>query len=337
MIKVKNPRDSLIRLITFLGGIYFVLEFLLPESVLKSSGIADHHESITNGFLAAVYVSIGLGIINLCLVHGSKIVFRRKGALYSGILLTGLFTMIAVAAIDWVNSVKDAAEVRRVEVLSLYAKAIPTDATSQRADVLPVEARIRAFIPELEALAHRLSTISPQSESLPIADQPSVQLHNAIDHLKQNPSSLEALTPVSPLLEVARGKISAYLTESRNQRLSRRLFSLLFDGVFTSLGSSMFALLAFYIAAAAYRAFRIQSIEAFLMMTAALLVILGQTSFGLMVSESFASIRLWLLEVPSAGVFRAIKLGAGIAALVLCIRMWFSVEAKQFSGGSSGG
>ena len=81
----------------------------------------------------------------------------------------------------------------------------------------------------------------------------------------------------------------------------------------------------------------LHSTEAFLMMGAALLVILGQTSFGLMISESFASIRLWLLEVPSAGVFRAIKLGAGVAALVLCIRMWFSIEAKQFSGGSSGG
>lgn len=333
-MKPNNPRETVTRIITFLGGVYFVLEFILPQSILDSVGISKHHEAITNGFLAAVYVSIGLGIINLFLVHGSKIVFRRNGSLFSGILLSGLVGMILVSGIDWYHSVSDSAELRRIEVLSLYTEAILADEIAHRSDVLPATKRIELLIPHLEDLSSKLTAAYPTSGSTELMETARL-LNNHILLLKQSPDSLQPLSTLPPIILSARTILSTNLAQIREQRLSRRLFTLLFDGIFTPLGSSMFALLAFYIAAAAYRAFRVKSIESSLMMGAALLVILGQTSVGLMISESFASVRLWLLEVPSAGVFRAIKLGAGIATLVLCIRMWFSVEANSFTGGST--
>jgi len=333
-MNVRNPHDKLIRLITFLGGIYFVLEFILPQAVLDSTGISKHHEAITNGFLAAVYVSIGLGIINLCLVHGSKLVFRRSGALYSGILLAGLLLMILVSGVDWYYALSDAAKLRRIEVLSLYTEAVTSDAAAKRSDVLPVKDRVNLLIPHLEDISSELVSSSSTSKAED-ASKINIALNEKISLLKQSPESLETVSAITPLILSARTELSARLTTIREERLSHRLFTLLFDGIFTPLGSSMFALLAFYIAAAAYRAFRVKSVESSLMMGAALIVILGQTSVGLMISESFASIRLWLLEVPSAGVFRAIKLGAGIATLVLCIRMWFSIEAENVTGGSS--
>ena len=332
-MNVRNPRDKLIRLITFLGGIYFVLEFILPQAVLDSTGISKHHEAITNGFLAAVYVSIGLGIINLCLVHGSKLVFRRSGASYSGILLSGLLLMILVSGIDWYHALTDAATLRRVEVLSLYTEAITSDAAAKRSDVLPVKDRVELLIPHLEDIYSKL--VSSYASKAKNGSEIITALNEQISLLKKSPDSLETISATTPLILSARSELSSRLTVIREERLSHRLFTLLFDGIFTPLGSSMFALLAFYIAAAAYRAFRVKSVESSLMMGAALIVILGQTSVGLMISESFASIRLWLLEVPSAGVFRAIKLGAGIATLVLCIRMWFSIEADNLTGGSS--
>jgi hypothetical protein len=45
------------------------------------------------------------------------------------------------------------------------------------------------------------------------------------------------------------------------------------------------------------------------------------------------SIRQWLLEVPNSAAFRAIRLGAGVAGLMLAIRMWLSIESKSFSSG----
>ncbi|NDC39539.1 MAG: hypothetical protein EBZ48_16125, partial [Proteobacteria bacterium] len=111
----------------------------------------------------------------------------------------------------------------------------------------------------------------------------------------------------------------------------KRLYDFLYTGLFVSLGAAMFSLLGFYIASAAYRAFRIRSGESALMMTAAFLVMLGQIPFGLWIWSELPEVRLWLLSVPSAAAFRAIKIGAGVAGLVMAYRMWFSIESEEFT------
>ena len=95
---------------------------------------------------------------------------------------------------------------------------------------------------------------------------------------------------------------------------------------------SMFSLLGFYVATAAFKAFKIKSFESFLMMLSALIVILGQVPFGVKIWNGFPSLRLWLLSVPSTGAFRAITLGAFIAGLVMALRMWFSLEGHEKGG-----
>ena len=136
------------------------------------------------------------------------------------------------------------------------------------------------------------------------------------------------------------------LTGLYDQTTVKGLCQVLFDGIFTALGSAMFSLLGFYIASAAYRAFRVQSLESLLMMCAALLVMLGQIPFGLKLQNFLADwniihldlpeLRNWLLLVPSAAAFRAIKIGAAIAGLVIAFRMWLSIESENFSEESAG-
>ncbi|MBN8550913.1 MAG: hypothetical protein J0M12_16490, partial [Deltaproteobacteria bacterium] len=109
------------------------------------------------------------------------------------------------------------------------------------------------------------------------------------------------------------------------------VYDLLYQGFFVSLGAAMFSLLGFYIAAAAYRAFRIKSLESALMMVAAVIVMLGQIPFGLWLWDGFPELRLWLLSVPNSGAFRAIKLGAAVAGLIMAYRMWFSIETESFA------
>ena len=67
------------------------------------------------------------------------------------------------------------------------------------------------------------------------------------------------------------------------------------------------------------------------MMAAALVVMLGQIPFGSWIWEGFPDLRLWLLRVPNAAAFRAIKIGAEVAGLIMAFRMWFSIESESFS------
>ncbi len=63
-------------------------------------------------------------------------------------------------------------------------------------------------------------------------------------------------------------------------------YNSLFDGLLVNLDSAMFALLAFYIASAAYRAFRVRTVEAGLLMVSALLVMLGLVNFGVWLTSA---------------------------------------------------
>lgn len=112
-------------------------------------------------------------------------------------------------------------------------------------------------------------------------------------------------------------------------------------GLFPGLSSAMFSLLAFYVATAAYRAFRIKSGEAALLMFSALLVMLGQIPHGVMVFDyvfshgpfrniSITDIRMWILLKLNVGAFRAISLGFGVAGLAMATRMWLSMGTSSF-------
>src|SRR6185312_9448251 len=54
----------------------------------------------------------------------------------------------------------------------------------------------------------------------------------------------------------------------------------IYDWIYSPMSSTMFALLAFFIASAAFRAFRIRTVEAGLLAAAALIVMLGRVPLG---------------------------------------------------------
>ncbi|MGC8666844.1 MAG: hypothetical protein ACP5VE_01840 [Chthonomonadales bacterium] len=120
------------------------------------------------------------------------------------------------------------------------------------------------------------------------------------------------------------------------------IYRSLFRDVLANFDAAMFAILAFFIISAAYRAFRIRSAEATLLMLAALVVMLGQIPIGQAITNGLPArgaylslLRLdnisnWLLTVVNAPAQRAINFGLGVGALAIALRVWLSLERGAY-------
>ena len=63
------------------------------------------------------------------------------------------------------------------------------------------------------------------------------------------------------------------------------LFKWIFDYMFTPLSATMFSLLAFFVASASYRAFRIRNFEASLLLVAGIIIMVGRVPIGSLISS----------------------------------------------------
>lgn len=346
-----DTRTKLIRIFTFIGGIYFFLYFVLPESAVTALGMKAHNEHISNGFIAIGAMALGLGLYNIIRAHGARVVFQRPGWFNSAALLVGLFAMIAATSAQWIENVRNTKDIRSVQVLGEFATRIVEDAKTPPADrtVPPVADRVSALIrygEERIALVEGHTNLSVEAGTNGAASLLVEEVRQRIANMRGKLAELkgaswgrpsdEELSRLTQFSQDAAKLASSYSIVKRSHdahSTTQKAYDFLFDGLFNQLGAAMFSLLGVYIATAAYRAFRVRTIESALMMTAAVIVMLGQISFGKEIYEHMPSIRQWLLEVPNSAAFRAIRLGAGVAGLMLAIRMWLSIESKSFSSG----
>src|SRR5262249_23824510 len=112
----------------------------------------------------------------------------------------------------------------------------------------------------------------------------------------------------------------------------------IYDNMYSPMQSTMFSLLAFFIASAAFRAFRIRTVEAGLLAVAALIVMLGRVPVGnLMTSWLPEPVRLgqvqeWIMAVPQNAAKRAILIGAALGVMATGLRVILGIERSYLSG-----
>jgi hypothetical protein len=109
----------------------------------------------------------------------------------------------------------------------------------------------------------------------------------------------------------------------------------LFDSLLTPLQQTMFALLAFYIASAAFRAFRARNAEATILLVAACIVMLAQVPLGEQlpwIGEYLSQFKDWLMDVPNVAARRAIFIGAALGAVATGIRIILGIERSHLGG-----
>ena len=109
-----------------------------------------------------------------------------------------------------------------------------------------------------------------------------------------------------------------------------------FDSFMVPLNATMFSLLAFFIASAAFRAFRVRSLDAGLLLGAAIIVMfarvpLGQFEIG---SEGFhlGKVSDWILNNPNAAAKRAILMGAAMGIISMGLKIILGLERAYLGG-----
>ncbi|MCL4424611.1 MAG: hypothetical protein M1299_09800 [Firmicutes bacterium] len=106
----------------------------------------------------------------------------------------------------------------------------------------------------------------------------------------------------------------------------------IFDNVYTPGTSTMYGMIAFYIATSAYRAFRARTMEATVLLVGAAIVMLGNAPVGAVIWKQFPVISDWLLKIPNTAGMRGILVGVYLGALTTAIRIILGLERGHLGG-----
>jgi len=110
-------------------------------------------------------------------------------------------------------------------------------------------------------------------------------------------------------------------------------FLWMFENVQAPMQSTVFALLAFFVASASFRGFRARSVPATILLASALLILLSRTWIPGSMSNWLPDAADWIRNNPSMAARRAILIGIGLGSLTTSLRVIVGIERTWLGGG----
>ncbi len=129
------------------------------------------------------------------------------------------------------------------------------------------------------------------------------------------------------------------IAEGRGFRNPGTSFDWLYNNVYIPLSATMFAILAFFVASASYRAFRARNFEATLLLIAAFFVMIGRVPVGHTLSSfmpvgwQLSDLASWVMTYPQTAGQRAIMIGIGLGIVSTSLRIILGLERAHIGGG----
>jgi hypothetical protein len=129
---------------------------------------------------------------------------------------------------------------------------------------------------------------------------------------------------------------------SGQYRQTGSAFWLLFQYAYSPLTATMFALLAFYIASASFRAFRAKNLEASLLLGTAFIILMGRTFAGVLVTSwidpsvwpgfqyftglRFENLTVYIMSVFNTAGNRAIMIGIALGIVATSVKVILGID-----------
>lgn len=114
---------------------------------------------------------------------------------------------------------------------------------------------------------------------------------------------------------------------------SGTVYDFLFNQIQAPMMTTMFSMLAFFIASAAYRAFRARTLQATLLLVTAVVVMLGRIPVGQAIYDKLPEVATWIMAVPNTAVQRGIIIGAALGGAATALRIVLGLERTYMGRG----
>lgn len=113
-------------------------------------------------------------------------------------------------------------------------------------------------------------------------------------------------------------------------------YKFVYDNLLQPLSATVFSFNAFFMTSAAYRAFRVKSVHATVLLVSALLMMLGAVGIGEVIYSGMPQISAWITAVFSTAGMRGFTIGAALGGIALSLRVILGLE-RSFLGDGGGG
>ncbi|MEO7454260.1 MAG: hypothetical protein ABIV13_05805 [Fimbriimonadales bacterium] len=330
--------------VTFFAGLFYVLEFLWPRHITaggqatqsifglidlqEAQGIVNPISQVLTGFLLA------LGVLSIFRVHFGRLFKKQKDWFFSLVLLGSLFSIFILGMISFAGDLS--MESRQASIDAGVREGVAMDQDLAALARLGSEAQSRSVFentksPTLRAFQKREIERAEYDRLIQEA------LASADEANASNEAVIQAALDGGTLTAEAAALAKDGLTEQKARTGSEQAFQFLYQRGLLAMDAAMFSLIGFFILSAAYRAFRVRSIEASILMATALVVLLMFVPIALMLTsgldpDSFAgnfridSVGSWLLSTINVPAIRAIDLGLGLGLLAMGLRIMLGLE-----------
>ncbi len=110
------------------------------------------------------------------------------------------------------------------------------------------------------------------------------------------------------------------------------LLMTIFTHIQIPMQATMFSLLAFFIASAAFRAFKARTPQAALLLGTAIFVMLGRVPFGYFLHRNIPEWVEWILMHPNMAAQRGILMGVGLGMISTALKIVLGIERGYLGG-----